>query len=199
VGVECLIAQLNYILMHYGCKSNNGLKLKLSLECMMVELGLPGQPFQESYEQHESWVTLSWLKSLWEKCAKFKIHVVFNGISIEALREGNPWLMELIRQAGFSKVELERINWARLHQQVLFLSCVLGASGKTLNKQYLDRRMPGENLSTLQFPKENSPNKHFVLWGQALWQLVPAGGIMDRLGHFRHEGYKVWTWQHGEQ
>ena len=89
MGVECLTAQMNKLLMHYGCKSNNGLKLKLSLECMMVELGLSGQPFQESYEPHESWVTSSWLKSLWEKCAKFKIQVVFNDVSIEAPRESD--------------------------------------------------------------------------------------------------------------
>ena len=49
VGVECLIAQLNKLLMHYGCKSNTGLKLKLSLECIMVELGLSGQLCQESF------------------------------------------------------------------------------------------------------------------------------------------------------
>ena len=99
--------------------------------------------------------------------------------------------MELMRQAGSSKEELERIDRVRLHQQVLFLSCVLGASGKTLDKQYLDRRTPKEHWSTLKFPKENPSNKDFDLWGQALRQLVPAGGIMDRLGRFRHEGYSL--------
>ena len=89
MGVECLIDQLSKLLMHYRCKSNNDLKLKLSLECMMVELGLSGQPCQESYEQQESWVTSSWLKSLWEKCAKFKIQVVFSHVSIEAPQECN--------------------------------------------------------------------------------------------------------------
>ena len=64
VGVECLIAQLNRLLVHYGCKSNTGLKLQLSLESMLVEHDLSGQSFQESCEQHESWVTRSWLKSL---------------------------------------------------------------------------------------------------------------------------------------
>ena len=87
----------------------------------------------------------------------------------------------------------------KLHQQVLFLSCVLGASVNTLDKQYLDRRMPEENWSTLQFPKENPPNKDFVLWGQALRQLVPAGRIMDILGCFRNKGYNFWTWRHDEQ
>ena len=76
---------------------------------------------------------------MWKKCAKFKIQVVFNDVSIEAPLESDQRLMELMRQAGFNKEELERINQVRLHQQVLFLSCVLGASGKTLDEQYLDR------------------------------------------------------------
>ena len=42
VGIECFITQVNKLLMHYGCKSNNGLKLKLSLEYMIVELGISG-------------------------------------------------------------------------------------------------------------------------------------------------------------
>ena len=28
VGIECLIPQINKLLMHYGCKSNDGLNLK---------------------------------------------------------------------------------------------------------------------------------------------------------------------------
>ena len=45
VGVECMIAQVNKLLMHYGCPSNDGLKLKASLEFLMLELGLGDQPF----------------------------------------------------------------------------------------------------------------------------------------------------------
>ena len=104
-----------------------------------------------------------------------------------------------MRQRGFSKEELERINHVKLHQQVLFLLCVLGASDKTPDKQHLNRHTPEENWSTLQFPKENPPNKDLILLGQALQQLNPAWGIMDRFGRFRHEGYSGWVWQHDEQ
>ena len=39
--------------------------------------------------------------------------------------------------ADFSKDSLLRLNRVRVHQQVLFLSCILGASGKILDKKYL--------------------------------------------------------------
>ena len=29
----------------------------------------------------------------------------------------------------------------------------------------------------------------------ALGQIVPAGGIPDRLGRLKHKGYKIWNWR----
>ena len=75
VGVECLVRQVNHLLMHYGCKSNLSLEMKLSLEYMVLEMGISLQPLQESYKRYSSWITLSWLKTLWEKCDKFSILV----------------------------------------------------------------------------------------------------------------------------
>ena len=36
VGVECLIAQVGKLLVHYGCSSNNGFALKMSLKLLVV-------------------------------------------------------------------------------------------------------------------------------------------------------------------
>ena len=50
VGIECMVAQINKLLMHYGCPSNDGLKPKMSLESLILELGFTDQPFQESFK-----------------------------------------------------------------------------------------------------------------------------------------------------
>ncbi len=57
VGIECMIAQVNKLLMHYNFPINNGLKLEASLEFLLLELGLGDQPFQLSYEHYGKWVT----------------------------------------------------------------------------------------------------------------------------------------------
>ena len=44
LGVECLIQQVAKLHTHYGCRSNMGLKLKVSLETMAVEMGVLSQP-----------------------------------------------------------------------------------------------------------------------------------------------------------
>merc|ERR1711966_10608 len=183
VGIECLIAQVNKLLMHYGSRSNDGLKLKLSLEYIILELGVSAQPLQTSYEKYGDRVTSCWLKSLWEKCAKFNIKVEFGNTPIELPREGDQWLMLLFEAAGFCQQDLVRLNRVRIHQQVMFLSEILGASGKMLDRKYLQKRLEAERGSHLNYPNEKPPRKDFALWVVAIQQVVPAEGIMDRLAH----------------
>ena len=76
--------------------------------------------------------------------------------------------MRVFVEAGFGKQELQRLNRVRIHQQVLFLSCVLGASEKQLDKSYFRRRATREQWSKLNFPKERPPCKDFLLWKEAL-------------------------------
>ena len=64
--------------MHYGCPSNLGMKMKISLEYMILEMGISLQPLQELYKNYEQWITPSWLKYLWEKCDRFDVMVEFN-------------------------------------------------------------------------------------------------------------------------
>ena len=79
--------------------------------------------------------------------------------------------------------------------QVIFLSDILGASGKSLDERYLTKRRPHESWSKHNFPAERPPRKDFALWEEALRQVVPAGGIPDRLGRFLGPGHKQWDWR----
>ena len=64
-----------------------------------------------------------------------------------------------------------------------------------MDKKYMTKRNPEEKWSALRFPKEKPPKKDFQLWRMALRQIVPAGGIPDRLGRLTHNGYKIWNWR----
>ena len=110
-------------------------------------------------------------------------------------REGDKWIMQMSVRAGFNNEYLLRLNRVRVNQQVLFLSCVLGAPRKSLDKKYMTKRKPEEKWSTLRFPKEKPPKKNFQLWRMALRHIVPARGIPDRLGRLTHKGYKIWDWR----
>ena len=88
----------------------------------------------------------------------FKVVIDINDNFLKMPREGDKWIMKLFVRSGLNKEDLLRLNRVRVHQQVLFLSCVLGASGKSLDKKYMTKRKPEEKWPTLRFPKEKPPN-----------------------------------------
>ena len=83
----------------------------------------------------------------------FKVVIDINDSFLKIPRGGDKWIMQLFVRAGFNKEDLLRLNIVRVHQQVLFLFCVLGASGKSLDKKYMTKRKPEEKWSTIRFPK----------------------------------------------
>jgi hypothetical protein len=39
-GVECFVAQINKLLVHYGCSSGLGIHMQVSMEMMVIEEGI---------------------------------------------------------------------------------------------------------------------------------------------------------------
>ena len=168
VAVECCVAQMNKLLMHYGCPSSIGKFMKMSLNFMVLEMGISTQPLQESYSKYGSWVTLCWLKTVWEKCQLYGVVVEFSDVEAEPPRDGDQWLMRLFIRLGYTKVELEQLNRVRIFFQVLYLSDILCAEGKFLDRKYLIRRKAEEKWSKYNFPREKPRNKDIRLWRVAL-------------------------------
>ena len=195
VGIECLIGQVQKLLMHFGCASNVGMKMRVSLEQLIVEVGVSNQPLQENFERFRSRVTWCWLVSLWEKCTKYGVKVTFNDCGLKLPRERDKWLRSEFERIGCTGSVLDRLERVRCHQQVVFLSEVVGISGRSLDERYLRPRPEGETWSSLKFPIEKPPAKDFRLWATVLRQLVPAGGLRTHLGRFLHQGYKQWEWR----
>lgn len=102
-------------------------------------------------------------------------------------------------EAGFSdEEELRKLNRFRCHQQVLYLSDILEANGKTLNKRYLRKRQSNEYWSSILFPNENPPNRHLGSWRSALDALVPRGRLESWVGAFEHNGHAISKWTYDQ-
>ena len=85
--------------------------------------------------------------------------------------------MQKFWEVGFEESDLVQLNKVRLHQQVVFLSDVMDASGRRLD-EYLKKRPAGEKGSSLTFPVEQPPHAFFNMWKEAL--LAITAGV--RLG-----------------
>ena len=174
-GVEATLEQANKLLMLYGCRTALGSELQTSLELLVVDLGLSFQPFQVSYEQFGDWVTTSWLKRVWEKVRFFGFTVSVNNLEARYPREGDDWLMTRFIARGYTATELVILNRVRKHQQVLFLSDILGAGGGSVDKRYLKKRTNGERWSSMNFPREEVTAPEMELWSRAIEQVILHG------------------------
>jgi hypothetical protein len=104
--------------------------------------------------------------------------------------------MRAFAQLDFSEEELHRLNRVRCHQQVLFVSDILDASGRAVDKKYLVLRPSRVAWPTLIFPQERPPGRDLNLWKTAVLLLAPRGCPEHRLGCLLVKGHKVWQWRY---
>jgi len=110
-------------------------------------------------------------------------------------REGDDWLMSRFIAGGYTANELLNLNRVQKHQQVLFLSDILGAGGGSVDKCYLQKCRAGERWSLMKFPREEVTVPEMELWHRAFAQVVSHGPAQASLGSFKVDGHKLWEWR----
>jgi hypothetical protein len=194
-----IVEQSNKLLMHYGCHTALGTKLQTSIKLLLMELGITFQPLLLSYTNFGNMVIISWLKQVWEKLNKFKFVVTIHNLRLMYPQEGDNWLMARLILVGYRDDDLLMLNRVRKHQQVLFLSNILGAGGELLDKQYLQKQRETDCWSTMKFPWEIVTEVEMLLWRTAIIQVVAAGPACNRLGAFIKKSHKIWDWRIQEE
>ena len=110
-------------------------------------------------------------------------------------RERDSWLMQEFGRLNYSSEELQRLNRVRMHQQVLYLSDVMDASGRAIDRRYLQPRPMLETWSDLVFPIEFPAPRDFRIWKEAIPQIRALGGRLH-LGRYIRQGHKIWVWRY---
>jgi hypothetical protein len=82
-----------------------------------------------------------------------------------------------------------------MHQQVLYLSDVMDANGRAIDRKYLQPRPMEETWSDLVFPIEQPAPRDFRIWKDAIPQIRARGGRLH-LGRYVQQGHKIWEWRY---
>ncbi len=127
---------------------------------------------------------------MWEKVERYGFVLTVHNLSLSFPQEGDDWLMARFIAMGYEGEELLTLNRVRKHQQVLFLSDILGASGGLLDKRYLEMRRVGEQWSMIKFPRKVVNASEMGLWGRATAQVVARGPAQASLGRLKIGGHK---------
>jgi hypothetical protein len=172
--------------------------MQVSMEMLVIEGGVSLQILSESFSTYGKQVTHSWLRSVWEKIDMFGFKVEIRELPLQFPRENNRWIVRAFAQLEIDEDKLLRLNRVRCHQQVLFISDVFDASGRAVDRNFLEQRPLEEAWSTLIFLQERPPRRGFKLWQQAvlLLLLAPRGCPDKQLGRLLVKGHKIWQWRY---
>ncbi len=210
-AVECLIAQLKKLIMHYGSHSCLGLNMQTSLELFIIEMGMSLQLFTESYQTCQHWVTPSWFKSIWEKASILDIRIEIAQLPLQPPKERDSWLMAEFICLNYDQHELKKLNRVRIHQQVIFLSDVMDASSRGIDKLISNNSTMTRNGPTSSSRKKThpiaisacgeTPSHKYELWVVVCTlELIcerdtrfgSGGTISIHCSYSTYEGKKVW-------
>ncbi len=123
------------------------------------------------------------MKSVWEKSSRLQIDIMFAALPSQPPRERDSWLMLEFVRLNYNSDKLQRLNRVRMHQQVLYLSDVIDASGRAIDRKYLQPRPMEETWSDLVFPIEQLAPRDFRIWKDAIPQIRALGGRLH-LGRY---------------
>ncbi len=82
-----------------------------------------------------------------------------------------------------------------MHQQLLYLSDIMNASGQAIDRKYLQPRPMEETWSDLVFPIEFPAPRDFRIWKDTIPQIRALGGRLH-LGRYIQQGHKIWEWRY---
>ncbi len=135
------------------------------------------------------------MKLVWEKASHVQVEIEIADLSVHPPRERDTWLMQEFVRLNYSSEDLRRLNCVQVHQEVLFLSNIMDANGRALDRKYLQQRPWEESWSNLSFPIKQPPPKDFKLWRMAIPQIRALGGRLH-LGNYVRQGHKIWAWRY---
>jgi hypothetical protein len=103
-------------------------------------------------------------------------------------------MLVFIKQ-GHSREALLRLNWVRVHLQLIFFSDILSASGLRINPTVFQHRAVGESHSSMRWPKEEPTDSDFSLWWEAVEDICPSCLRVHSMGEYVGETYRIHPWQ----
>ena len=109
--------------------------LRISMGHAQIAIGSGIALFQLRYKEHEHLLPETWIKNLWEFTATCRATITIPNIWIPQLqRLGDRYLMDVGREAGFSKSEQVHLREAAIVLQAHTLSDIVTVDGTRIKE-----------------------------------------------------------------
>ena len=191
--VEQLISRINIFSLHYGEQTIIGQKLLCSLHLLQLQIGTNTNPLTLPYEKWGHLTPISWITRLWESLSLqpfISLTIEFDDILYPRIND--MLVMTMFMDWTSDEEKLQRLNRCRCYLNILFLSDITLADGKTIDPVIVSLR-PTPRQSTYKFPPEHPTRLDWVEWVYA-WRSILGRryALHTPLGGRTHDSHVQW-------
>jgi hypothetical protein len=117
-------------LQHGDAPTITGHQLHASMELHTIEIGLPGQLFQQDYKIFGQLATNSWLQHLWDFCYDSNFQLASTTPQLCLARDHDEFPMKAFASHGYQDSQYALLNLCRLSCHALRLSDISTGGGR---------------------------------------------------------------------
>ena len=195
LSVEQLISRINIFSLHFGEQTIIGQKLLCSLHLLQLQIGTNINPLTLPYEKWGHLAPISWITRFWESISlQPSILLVIEFDEIPFPRVHDVLVMSVLQEWTVNKEKLQRLNRCRCYLNVLFLSDITLADGRTIDPA-ITTISPIPKRSKYKFPPERPTRLDWVEWSYAWRSILGRHNILARpLGARTHVSHIHWDY-----
>jgi hypothetical protein len=166
-------------------KHSTGMLLRHTCEALKLELGTNGFLLSNSWDLSPL-ATDSWIKSTWEFVVKHGICIEDDLLEFQPLRHLDQLLIPTFCRLGYHGASLRYLNQCRLFLRVTWLSEIVTADGRRIEKHALESPYGVSIHEQFLYPTQIlPPESSWSLWKEALARLcVNRDTLLQPLGPF---------------
>ena len=165
---EMGVARITALVEHCANDTPTGHFMKLNMEHLILETGLYGSLWEMPFDKYTKWATQSsWIHHTCEFLSDNQIKLNIPHSTLQPQRKNDQSIMSLATQYSTSTTTLRAINRVRMLHEVVHLSDITTANGKTLDTAFLISDPFPEKRNDLVWPAQHHVSTtDFTEWRQ---------------------------------
>lgn len=170
------------------------------LELIHLTLGTSTWLFSIPLQPYRSLPEPTWMVLTWEFLSLSKLQIHAPHSHLLPSRENDSFIMEAFAYLNLGQTDFICLNRCRLYLQVITLSDITDAGGRTIPTMYMNGLFSSTRLSFYNWPNQGRPPEtDWVKWRKYLRQsfLHPrTNRLRQPLGRWTRKPHQHWTWQY---
>ena len=171
--------------------SQTGQLLRATAEAFRLEIGVPFTLGTVDFKIGSMYTTDCWYKHMWEFVDANPIEIIEDFPNVPLLRKGDSYLMKAFITAGYSGIQLKRLNTMRMTMKVVTVADIATPDGRRITQSALALKHGNRLRDHYDWPR--SPPGSFCedyteLWKEALNKtlVLQQGGPNNRTLYYRN-------------